>query len=243
MTIPVTEKLIQRQINHWNGLRQYLKPDQPYDPVRQPPVITISRAIGAGGRQLAEVLCERLDLKLHDRSLVESVMRQENLPPALVDEMDEQAASQSSLWIKGLFNQRIFLLKEYQQALTTTINALSESVGGVFLGRGANHVLGSRSDLRVRVVGSFDKRLERVQQRVALSRAEVRALLHETDQAREEFIRKVFGAEPGQASDFDLTINTDRLGDGDLVELVLLSLLARSRGRAQARVLLAGGHL
>lgn len=243
MTIPITEKLIQRQLNHWNGLRQFLVPDKTEAPPPQPPVITISRAVGSGGRHLAEALCERLDLKLHDRSLVENVMRQENLPPALIDEMDEQAASQSSLWIKGLFNQRIFLLKEYQQALSSTINTLADSVGGVFLGRGANHVLGDRSDLRIRVVAGFDKRLKRVQQRVALSRAEARAFLHETDRAREEFIRKVYGAEPGRATNFDLTINTDRLGDGDMVELVMLALLSRSSGPAPARVLIAGGNI
>lgn len=241
MSIPITEKLIQRQINHWNGLRRFLKPLPPSAEPPPPLVITVSRLTGSGGRCLARVLSERLGLKLHDRSLVEQVMRQENLPPALAAELDEQVSSQSSLWIKGLFNRRIFLLKEYQHALSQTINALAGSEGGVFLGRGANHVLGDRATLRVRLVAGFDQRLRRIQDRCGLSRAEARALLHETDRARADFVHRVFGVAPGQARNFDLTVNTDRIGADDVVELVLLGLLARTdKGPSQPLVVAHG---
>lgn len=242
MSIPITEKLIQRQINHWNGLRKFLVPDTPDRKPRRPPVITVSRQAGAGGRQLAEALCKRLDLQLHDRSLVEQVMRQENLPPALVAEMDEQITSQSHLWIKGLFNRRIFLLKEYQSALTNTISALADSVGGVFLGRGANHVLGDRADLRLRVVAGFESRLDRIQQRVDLSRAEARALLKETDESRADFIGRIYGAPSGRPQDFDLTLNTDRLADADLADLALSLLVSRSGDTKPTQVLAANAH-
>jgi len=239
MSIPITEKLIQRQINHWNGLRKYLTPDKVDAEPRRPTTITVSRQCGSGGRLLAESLCDRLGLQLHDRSLVERVMRQENLPPALAAELDEQVTSQSNLWIKGLFNRRIFLLREYQHALTNTINALAESVGGVFLGRGANHVLGDRVDLRLRVVAGFDTRLVRIQERFELSRAEARSLLNETDMSRSEFVSKVFGAESGQAGDFDLTLNTDRIAGEEIVELALFALVARGGEKVPPRTLIA----
>ncbi len=239
MSIPITEKLIQRQINHWNGLRKYLVSEQASTTPGHPPIITVSRQAGAGGRQLAEALCQRLDLQLHDRSLVERVMRQENLPAALVAEMDEQITSQSNLWIKGLFNRRIFLVKEYQSALTRTIGALADTVGGVFLGRGANHVLGDRADLRVRVVASFETRLANIQQRVGLSRTEARALLTETDESRGEFVAKVYGAVSGLPQDFDLVLNADRLGAEDLIETALTTLVNCCRGSDKIQVLSA----
>jgi cytidylate kinase len=241
MSIPITEKLIQRQINHWNGMRRFLKPSSPSAEPPPPPTITVSRLAGSGGRSLACALRDRLGLKLHDRSLVEQVMRQENLPPALAAELDEQVASQSSLWIKGLFNRRIFLLKEYQHALSKTINTLAAAEGGVFLGRGANHVLGDRATLRVRLVASFDQRLLRIQGRCEMSRAEARALLHETDRARADFVQRVFGIEPGQARNFDLTVNTDRINAEDVVELVLLGLLARVDKNAVQPLLVSRG--
>ncbi len=227
MSIPITEKLIQRQINHWNGYRKYLTPDRKETVAPRPLVITISRLAGSGGRHLASGLCQRLDLRLHDRSLVEQVMRQENLPPALAAEMDEQVASQSSLWIKGLFNRRIFLIKEYEHALRRTITTLADTVGGVFLGRGANLVLADRADLRLRVVAGTTARRRRLQQRLGLSRAEARVLLGETDHARSEFVDRLFGADPDRTGDYDLTINTDRIPPDEVVELSLTALLAR----------------
>jgi len=232
MSIPVTEKLIQRQINHWNEFRKYLTPDQSGRERPRPPVITISRLAGSGGRRLAASLCKRLDLPLHDRSLVEQVMRQENLPPALVAELDEQIATQTSLWIKGLFNHRIFLVKEYEQALARTIRSLADSVGGVFLGRGAHVVLGNRADLRVRVVASTATRRRHVRHRFDLSKAEARALVTETDSVRAEFLAKVFGENNTHSHHFDLTINTDRIAEPDLVELVLLAVLTSTGPQA-----------
>jgi len=102
-------------------------------------------------------------------------------------------------------------------------------------------VLGDRANLRVRVVAGFETRLDRVQQRIDLSRAEARTLLNETDSSRAEFIAKVFGAESSQAGNFDLTVNTDRMGGQEIVELVLLALVARSDRPKRPKVLLAGG--
>ncbi len=228
MTIPISEKLIQRQINNWNSLRKFLPAVKSDPPSRQPLVITVSRQSGSGGRQLAEDLARHLGLPLHDRSLVEQVMRQENLAPALVAELDEQVASQSSLWIKGLFNRRIFLMKEYQHALTKTINILAGSIGGVFLGRGANHVLGDRADLRIRLVAGFDRRVENIRDRGTLSQAEARAKLAETDRARGEFITKVYGQVPGRSKSFDLVINTERITRAGCFELAVLALIAQT---------------
>ena len=238
MPFPINEKLIQRQINHWNGLRKYLGDQTQDEPADRRPVITVSRLAGSGGRQIAEALAERLNLPLHDRSIVERVMRDENLPPGLAAELDEQVATQSSLWIKGLFNHRIFLVREYHFALERAINALAAADGGVFLGRGANHVLGARADLRIRVVANFEHRLDQLR-REDTSRAEARAVLHEIDDTRAEFIKRVYGAESGLPCHYDLTINTDRITVPAAVELALLALLTRADGRANPLVLAA----
>ena len=112
-------------------------------------------------------------------------------------------------------------------------------MGGVFLGRGANHVLGERADLRVRVVASFETRLANIQQRVGLSRSEARALLAETDESRGEFIAKVYGAVSGLPQDFDLVLNADRLAAEDLVETALTTLINCCRGSDKLQVLSA----
>lgn len=233
MPHPITEKLIQRQINHWHEFRKYLVSERHPLPKPKPPVITVSRLAGSGGRELAEELSARLDLPLHDRSLVEQVMRQENLPPALAAELDEQAVSQTSLWVKGLFHRRIFLVREYEAALTRVITSLAASVGGVFLGRGAHLVLGQEADLRLRVVAGSRTRLQRLQQRFNLSRAEARVLRDETDHVRQDFLAKVFGRTAPGSRQFDMTINCDRLTPGDGAELALLAWTTTTHGKSR----------
>lgn len=231
MSLPITEILIQRQLNHWNRLRAFLQEKGAEVPAPAP-VITVSRQAGSGGRTLALQLADRLGLQLQDQSLMERIASDRNLNRSLLEDLDEQEIRQSELWVKGVLNRRIFLRNEFHAALVQVITRLAARGGVVFLGRGAHLVLGANASLRVRLVASRQVRQERLRQRFELSRAEARALMDETDRRRAEFERRLFGAEPGLAENHDLTLNTDRLTPEQVLELVLLGLLARRTAAA-----------
>ena len=239
MTLPITEKLIQRQINHWNRLREFLQEDpSPQVPPSPGPVVTISRLVGSGGRTLAEALADRLGLELHDQSLIERIAEDKKLENSLLSQLDENAISQADLWVRGVLNRRIFLRDQFHGALVQTVTRLAVRGGVVFLGRGANLILREKATLRVRVIASRENRLDRLRRRLEISRAEARAILIETERKREEFIRKVFKEDPGLPENFDLTINTDRLDSEAAVEIILLALIGRqaeSRERLQQK--------
>lgn len=232
MRFPVTEKLIQRQINHWNRLRDLLH-EQPVAANETGPVITVSRQAGAGGRTLAVGLAERLGMTLQDHSIVERIARTRKLNPELVELLDEQDIRQSDLWVRGVLENRLFLKEQYRSALNETIEEMAAPGNVVFLGRGAGHVLGHRATLRVRLVGSTGPRQERMQERFKVSRAEARVLVDETDRRREAYIRKLFGVNPHDPSHYDLVINTDRLTAVDVVDVVLMATLAAARREAR----------
>jgi cytidylate kinase len=228
MPFPVTEKLIQRQINHWSRLRELLR-DQPVVAVEPGPVITISRLAGSGGRTLGVGLRDRLGLALQDHSIVERIARARKLDPELLAMLDEQDFRQTDLWVRGVLENRLFLKEQYRQALSQTIDELAAPGGVVFLGRGATHVLGHRASLRVRLVASCATRQDRLAEQLGLSRAEARVLLDETDRRRDAYVRKLFSADPHEPSNYDLVINTDRLAPGEVLELVLLGVLGAAR--------------
>lgn len=233
MSLLLTEKLIQRQINHWNRLREILHDDRDAADPPPGPVITVSRLTGAGGRSLALALCERLGLRLHDQSLIETVARNSRLDPELVRRLDEHDISQTDLWVRGVLEQRIVMKEQYRRALTETVEELAAAGDAVFLGRGANHILGQRATLRVRLVAGHNQRLARMQDRLDLSRAEARALLAETDRQRHEFVHKVFNEDAHLPDHYDLVLNTDRLYPAAVLEIVLLAVLeTRSPGHA-----------
>ena len=95
----------------------------------------------------------------------------------------------------------------------------------VFLGRGANLILGQRADLRIRVVASKPYRVATLQKRLNLSHAEARLLVEETDAKRAGFVRQVFHQEPGLGENYDLTLNSDRLSLENMTALVMQTLL------------------
>ena len=229
MSMPITEKLIQRQINHWNRLREFLRDDPPEDEHRPGPVITVSRQAGSGGRSLATALAEKLELELHDQSLVDRIARDRNLEQAIVAQMDEQTVGQARLWVQGVLNQRLFLKDDYHRALVQTVTTLAARGGVVFLGRGANLILGHHATLRIRVVASPRHRLDRLVDRTGLSRSEARAILAETDTNRQRFIREVFHEEPGAVHNFDITFNSDRMDGGQMVEAATLMLIGMKK--------------
>ena len=230
MPAPLTEKLIQRQINNWNKIRDFLpEPEASFIPPRGP-IITISRQAGSGGRLLANTLAARLDLRVHDQSLVEKIARDSNLEKEFIADLDENEISQARLWIKGVLNQRIFLRNQYHMALIKVVSSLAAQGNAVFLGRGANLILGSNATLRIRLVASYQTRLKNILSRTNLSRPEARILLEETDRKRSQFIRKVFREEPSHPESYDLILNTDRLQPESLVELTLLALLGQQTG-------------
>jgi cytidylate kinase len=229
MRFPLTEKLIQRQINHWNHLRETLR-EQPSPVDHEPgPVITISRLAGSGGRTLAAGLAERLGCDVHDQSIVERIARTRRLSPELVALLDEQDIRQTDLWVRGVLENRLFLKEQYREALTETVLGMAAAGNAVILGRGAGHILGHRATLRVRLVAGTATRLARLQERTGLARAEARAQLEETDRRREAYVRKLLGVDPHDAAGYDLVVNTDRLLPNEVVELVLVALVGAAR--------------
>ncbi len=234
MSLGITEKLILRQINHWNRFKEFLKDEDEQRPARTGPVITISRMSGSGGRTLATNLADRLGITLQDQSLVDKIARDRNLAKSVVAQLDESAISQAELWVRGVLNQRIFLKDEYHTSLVSIVTKLAAAGNVIFLGRGANLILGHNATLRIRVVASRPTRLARITNRTGLSRAEARALLQETDRNREEFIRKVFKVNPNAPEHFDLVVNSDRIKPEGMLEMVTLALIdTQIGGRAR----------
>ena len=234
MPSPLTEKLIQRQINHWNRLRDYLASDITTDAEPRGPVITVSRLAASGGRRLARLLAERLDLELHDQSLVDRIAHDRDLERSVVARLDEKTVSQVKLWVQGVLEQRMFLTDDYHRALVRVVTSLAARGDVVFLGRGANLILGERADLRVRVVASPRTRRRRLRRRRHLGKAEARALLDQIDAQRAGFVRRVFRTDPGQPQNFDLVFNSDRLDQETMADQVMACLAATAADRDHA---------
>jgi cytidylate kinase len=221
------EKLIQRQIHHWNRYKQLIAAAAEPGEVPPQPIITISRELGAGARSLAEALAERLDLEIHGVSLIDQIAQDKHLARWVVEQLDESVRSQIEMWVQGVLERRIFLRDEYHVSLVRAIRTLAAHGGVVFIGRGAHLVLGDSCSLRILLVASEATRARRVAQYEETDLEAARKKIAEVDEARREFIEKLFHVEADDPRQFDIVVNTDRLPLERLVELCINALEVR----------------
>ena len=221
------EAIIHRQIHHWNHYRELLRASTTPEQVRPRPFLTISRALGSGGRRLADARARRLDLEVHGLSLIDYIARNKHVEREVIDHLDEHVRSEIDLWVEGMLKGRLFMRDDYHISLVRAIRTLAAHGGVVFIGRGANIVLADRASLRIRVIASIETRVKNLMQYEDLDESTARARIQESDAERARYTRTLFHVEVGDPHYHDLLINTDKIPVVRMVEIAMTALEAR----------------
>ncbi len=217
----------------------YLNAHRPQGPEPLPwnPVVTLSRQRGAGGsiiaHQAAALLGQRGDKKpwiVMDDVLARRVVEDHDLPKQIAQFLDEKQTALVTDLIEelvGLHPSRWSLVEHMAQ----TILHLSHIGHVIFVGRGAHVVTaGSPQAYHVRIIGSLEKRIERVMEARHFSYPDAQRHVEQTDYDRSKFVAKYFHHRIGDPRGYHLIINTDRVSfDGAaklITELVLDSYAA-----------------
>jgi cytidylate kinase len=122
--------------------------------------------------------------------------------------------------------------------LVETLFSLAAHGECVILGRGAAQVLPATTTLRVRLVGPLKDRIATVQQRLGVKREEAVRRIAQTDHGRTQFVVNNFDKDPADPCNYDLVLNSARLGVEACAELIVETLLrvqARSSANRAAR--------
>jgi len=183
-------------------------------------VVTISRNFGAQGREVAQLLANVLKVRCCDRDILQEVARRADMDEELVKILDEQISHIDEHWWKGLAARNPISFEDYYKYLVKTVFSISLR-GGVIVGRGANLILGPERAFRVRIVGSTLKCATRVAERENISLEKAIKKVHDVDQERAEYIRKVYETDINNPLSYDLVLNSDRFDRKQLVELII----------------------
>jgi hypothetical protein len=208
------------------------------------PVITISRQFGAAGVPVGRVLAERFGAEFLDRAIVAQAAIRAGIPESDLESYDERlptlwqrvaAALVSSSPEPALplpFADQLAPLSVHERLVEVTRHVIEEAAergNAVILGRGGVFILGKRpGTFHVQLHASLEARvrylLARVEDIPAEARPEEKALrdlCQSVDAARAEYVRGVFGADWLDVTNYDLAIDTGRLGvdrTADLIE-------------------------
>lgn len=202
---------------------------QPHFTLHRHPAVTISRQTGSGAHAIAELLAEYLhhhDSRQHcpwtvfDRNLVEKVLEDHHLPKRLAQYMPEDRNSTLKDIMEEILGLHPPSWTLFHQT-TETILHLAEMGHTILVGRGACLITARLENVvHVRIVGSLERRMDRVCQARGMSAKEAKELILQEDDARVRYAKNHFNRNIDDPAHYHLIINTDRVELPEAAELI-----------------------
>lgn len=192
-------------------------------------IITIGRQHGSSGREIARLLAEKLDIKCYDKEIVDEAANHSDFSRDLIEAFDEKRMSAFILHAGGYgLNENFRLNMQVVSAQFETMRNIAEKGDCIFVGRCADYILRDFKDLvSVFILGDMDERLKCLERRQGLDVVEARKKIKEVDKDRSSFYRYYSDQTWGDAQNYDLCINSSKLGVEGTVQVILDYIKAR----------------
>ena len=192
-------------------------------------IITIGRQHGSSGREIARLLAEKLNYKCYDKEIVDEAANHSDFSRDLIDAFDEKRMSAFILHAGGYgLNENFRLNMQVVSAQFDAMRNIAEKGNCIFVGRCADYILRDHDDLvSVFILGDMDERLKCLERRQGLDETEARKKIKEVDKDRSSFYRYYSDQTWGDAQNYDMCINSSKLGVEGTVQVILDYIKAR----------------
>ncbi len=185
-------------------------------------VITIARQYGSGGRTVGKMLAKDLGIPYYDKELLKKASEESGINEGLFAGADETLKNSPLLRItKKVYQGQLIPpdsndftsaenLFNYQAKV---IKQLAEEESCVIIGRCADYVLRDYDNvLSVFVHAPEDYCIEQAKKKLAMSEKEVKKFIQKTDKQKEEYYKHFTGREWSDARNYDLCLDSSKLG-------------------------------
>ena len=192
-------------------------------------IITIGRQHGSSGREIARLLAEKLNYKCYDKEIVDEAANHSDFSRDLIDAFDEKRMSAFILHAGGYgLNENFRLNMQVVSGQFEAMRNIAEKGNCIFVGRCADYILRDHDDLiSVFILGDMDERLKCLERRQGLDEVEARKKIKEVDKDRSSFYRYYSDQTWGDAQNYDMCINSSKLGVEGTVQVILDYIKAR----------------
>ncbi len=193
-------------------------------------VITIGRQFGSGGRAVGQKLAKKLDIPFYDKELISIAAKESGLSPEVFKDVDETAANSLLYSLSmGMYsfgngplamgdlpiNDKLYILQHQ------VIKDLATKGPCVIVGRCADYVLKDNPNcVNVFIHANMEYRKKRavVVHNIDEKRAE--HIINKTDKTRANYYSFYSGQKWGQPQNYDLCIESSKLTDDQIVDLI-----------------------
>ncbi|MDP2334968.1 MAG: cytidylate kinase-like family protein [Bacteroidota bacterium] len=192
------------------------------------PVICISREVGCGGVNIANLLAVELDLhclfkkwKVLSKEILQESARELDMDPnKLNDYMKEGDRTLFDDILTAFREKRYKSDRRISKTLIDLMSSFANDGYCIIVGR-AGHIISRdiEKSLLVRLTAPLEWRVKQIMQKNSLAIREAVEFIEKTEKERENF-RKHIAGDLAKADEFDLTINLSRFRINDVISLI-----------------------
>ena len=180
-------------------------------------IINIGRQFGSGGRAIAGIIGNILDIPVYDGELLTKAAQESGFSEDLFRRSDERrrlwgvgsifgSNRYGSPTSSGLNDAHLFKIQ------SDVIRNIADNGPAIFIGRASNYVLRDRRCLDVFICAPMSVRKEFVCSREGIPADKAEEIIYKRDKARAEFYNFFTFGHWGKSSDYDLCIDSSVLG-------------------------------
>jgi len=173
------------------------------------PTICISRKIGVGAVEIADIIAKTLSYQVVDREILEHLASEANISQKTVAAFDERYPGRMNEFFKMLFGEKSFVKSDYTRHLFGTVYSIAGLSPTLFVGRGTHLILPRENVFAVRFICSDRFRIERLTGILGADPASVKKKLVMIDKEQAAFFSRVYGKKNAEPYEFDMVINCD----------------------------------
>lgn len=193
-------------------------------------VITIGRQFGSGGRSIAEKLSKKLDIKFYDKELISIAAKESGISPEVFEGVDEKATNSLLYSLSmGMYsfgsgfpamgdlpvNDKLYLLQH------KIIKEIAEKENCVIVGRCADYVLRDNPKrVSIFIYANMEYRKEQSIKKHGIDPTHAEHIINKTDKNRANYYSFYSGQKWGQTENFDLCIDSSKLDEDKIVDLI-----------------------
>lgn len=190
-------------------------------------IVTIGRQTGSGGRLIAKRLAEELSIPYYDREVLEEAARSSGVSRELFEKHDEKKhpsllySFAMNNYGYGVGGEELPLGTRMYLAQFEAVKSIAVQGSCVLVGRCADYFLRDEKGLvRVFISADYDDRLAHTMESKSLSEKDARELLRKRDKSRAAYYDYNTDGKWGHASNYDLCLNSTRIGIDGCVEMI-----------------------
>ncbi len=189
-------------------------------------IITIGRQFGSGGKCVAEVLGRKLGIPVYDQELIMKAAQESGFSAEFFEQSDEKRRffSLSSIFATAYSSETENYMsdKGLFRIQCETIRNIAAQGPAVIVGRCSDYVLRDmKNKLDVFLTSPLEKRAARVAERQGIDYAKALETVEREDRNREEYYNYYTFGNWGVASNYDLCIDSDKLGDEGTADMII----------------------